>query len=125
MALHFQTDDPAGLLAEFRRLIDAGHIDTWQYDDAGDFTHTPDQWRFKAWMKPYVGPDVLSFGIIAKKSEPMKVPVYGVYHGRLMESFLNHCDQRFRNVVSTALLDPEYDIYSITVQTDQPALLTS
>jgi hypothetical protein len=111
MALVFTTNDPEGLLAEYRRLIEAKRIDTWQFDASGDFTHTPDQWRFKAWMRPYIGVGHLTFGIVARNDESLTIPIYGVYHGRLIESFLNHCDDRFENVTSSALLDPRYDSY--------------
>ncbi len=43
MALYLYTDRPKGLLADFKRKIDEGHVVTWAYDNDGDFSHTVDQ----------------------------------------------------------------------------------
>ena len=41
---------PSQLLSTFKKAIDDGHVKTWSYDTVGDFTHTPDQWKYKAWL---------------------------------------------------------------------------
>ena len=42
MAVRAMTSDAQRLLDKIKEQIDEGHIDTWAYDGAGDFTHTPD-----------------------------------------------------------------------------------
>ena len=46
MAVHILTSTPNTLLTKIKAAIDKGEIDTWSYDANGDFTHTPEQWKF-------------------------------------------------------------------------------
>jgi hypothetical protein len=52
MALHFFTNNPHGLLSAFKKAIDDGRVVTWAYDKDGDFTHTAQQWKDLAWLRP-------------------------------------------------------------------------
>lgn len=52
MALSVKTDNPSGLLTSIRKAIDNKVVSTWSYDKDGDFSHTPDQWKNKAWLRP-------------------------------------------------------------------------
>ena len=87
MAVYFAAEKPADLLAAFKKAIDEGHIDTWAYKENGDFYHDRPQWKDKAAMRPVVVNGQLQFGIIATE---VTWPTYGVYHGRIIESFLTH-----------------------------------
>lgn len=87
MAVYFPADKPADLLASFKKAIDEGHVETWAYNDNGDYYHDRPQWKDKVVMRPVVTKDLLQFGIIATG---LTWPVYGVYHGRLIEEFLSH-----------------------------------
>jgi hypothetical protein len=103
MALNFDTATPNKLLAAFKKAIDDGHVDTWSYNAAGDFTHIPPQWKGEALMRPEVFAGRLTFSFLRKRTEKTSRELYAVYHGRLAESFLVHCDQLFDNVSATAL----------------------
>ncbi len=102
MALTFKTNTPQKLLADFKKKIDEKKVVTWSYDKDGDFTHTPDQWRHKAWMRPVIDTDGLRFNILGSKSVSTSKAIYGVYHGRLTESVTTHCDDLFTTAVVTA-----------------------
>lgn len=107
MAVYFVTGDASGLLHAFREAIDGDTIETWSYDEEGDFTHTPDQWESEAWFTPSVDDNRLSFFIVPPLNETISREVYAVYHGRLIEALLAHFDDRFENAIATAY--PEND----------------
>lgn len=103
MAIRFKTKDPQKLLDDFKRAVDKGTVATWSYDQDGDFTHTPDQWKNKAWLRPKTKNGELVFSIINQKSKNLSSLVYAVYHGRFIESMLNHFDSSFSNAEASAL----------------------
>ena len=103
MALFFNTSAPANLLKAFKKIIDDGHVVTWSYDSGGDFTHNTDQWRYQAWMRPHVLVGQLAFYILPPMGIHLSRPVYGIYHGRLIESVTTHLDFMFSDVSATAL----------------------
>lgn len=104
MAIHFRTTTPKKLLAEFKKAIDGGKVVTWSYDADGDFTHTAQQWKSLAWLRPKVklGED-LTFTILKPRNLKVSSEVYAVYHGRFIEAMLVHCDSLFIDAVATAL----------------------
>jgi hypothetical protein len=103
MALIIKTTNPSGLLADIKKAIDNKTIDTWSYDSSDDFTHTPDQWRNEAWLRPntdYVGE--LRFGIIGRKNVALTKEIYAIYHGRFIEMLLAHFDTKFTVATASA-----------------------
>jgi hypothetical protein len=102
MAIAAFTSTPAVLLASIKKAIDDKKIDTWAYDSDGDFYHTPDQWRGKAWLRPFVQQGMLSFGLLGQKDIAMTKLNYGVYHGRFLEMLLVHFDTDFSTANATA-----------------------
>jgi hypothetical protein len=102
MAIIIKTNAPAALLEAIKTEIDEGNIVTWSYDQAGDFTHNPDQWKFNAWLRPQLAEGELRFGIIKNSSLSMSTVIYGLYHGRFIELLLTHFDSRFTSVQATA-----------------------
>ncbi|HSU15391.1 hypothetical protein [Longimicrobium sp.] len=102
MAIIVSTGNPGDLLKSIYKGIDDGDIETWSYDSDGDFTHTPDQWRNKAWLVPKVGVGELRFGILKQKDVNLSKLIYGVYHGRFIEMLLNHFDNAFSGALATA-----------------------
>jgi hypothetical protein len=102
MAINFETTNPRGLLAAFKKAIDDKHVVTWSYDSDGDFTHTPEQWKFKAWLRPVIYDGYLVMNILGRKEEKMPVAIYSVYHGRFIESMITHCRSLFTNGSATS-----------------------
>ena len=49
MAIFVITNQPRKLLEDLKKEINDKKIDTWLYDNDGDFYHVPNQWKFKAW----------------------------------------------------------------------------
>jgi hypothetical protein len=109
MALIVNTPSPKELLASIRKAIDDKHIETWSYDADGDFTHSPEQWAYQAWLRPVIVPGALTFGLLGKKDVPMTKVVYGVYHGRFVEMLLTHFDNDFSAASATAQKDANVD----------------
>ena len=107
MAARALTDDAQGLLDEIKEQIDQGHIDTWAYDKEGDFTHTPPQWKDKAWLRPKVENDRLRLRIIKPKNEGLTREVFAVYHGRFIEMLIKHVPGDFTDARATP--NPEKD----------------
>jgi hypothetical protein len=112
MSIRAFTDDSAALHARIRKLIDQGHITTWAYDSDGDFTHTPTQWKNKAWLRPDEQTDKLRMTIIGPKSGLTR-EVFAVYHGRFIEMLIAHVSSKFGTV--SASPNP--------VEGDEPALV--
>ncbi len=102
MAIIIKTNAPSSLLDAIKKEIDEGKIETWSYDSDGDFTHTPEQWKFKAWLRPKIYNGELRFGILKNNKVDLSTVVYGVYHGRFIEMLLNHFDQKFSTALATA-----------------------
>lgn len=103
MAVNFSTSNPQALLDTFKKAIDDGHIVTWSYDRDGDFTHTPDQWKHQAWLRPSISNGMLTMNFLANNTIRTTKTVYGVYHGRFIESMLTHCDGLFSVGAATAM----------------------
>ena len=96
MSVIVTTTDPAGLLSSIKADIDSKKIDTWEYDNDGDFTHTPAQWRKKAWLRPTIGSGQLTFNEMKPEGVSTLDPeIYGVYNGRFIEMLLVHFRSRF------------------------------
>jgi hypothetical protein len=104
MALMFTTNNAQGLLNSIKTKIDEGHIVTWEYDNDGDFTHAPEQWRERAFLRPIVLTGKLVFGIIYPNRKTISVEEYAIYHGRFIEMMLAHFDKLFNSVEASALL---------------------
>ncbi len=103
MALIIKTSNPSELLTQIKKSIDEKSIDTWSYDSDGDFTHTPEQWKHKAWMRPKVVNGELQFGLLGNCNVVTTKLIYAVYHGRLAEMILNHFDYKFSEIRATAM----------------------
>jgi hypothetical protein len=102
MAIHFKSSEPQKLLRAFKKAIDEGHVVTWSYDKDGDFTHTAEQWKFAAWLRPLIKSDRLTLILIKPTNKVISTEVYAIYHGRFIESMLVHCDALFTDAVATA-----------------------
>jgi hypothetical protein len=108
MAVVFMTDAAQKLLNNFDARIaqneEKGKITTWSKSDDGKFyTHKSAEWAKKAWFKPAVSADRLTFNIIKPQNANVTTVVYAYYHGHLIETFLNHFDEQFSSGQATAL----------------------
>jgi hypothetical protein len=110
MAVRAFTDEPQELLSAIKKAISDDVINTWKIDTDGDLTHTSKQWGERAWMRPKVLEDRLLFNIIASKNETMSKTLYGVYHGRLIQTLLTHFDKKMKTVSATALATTDDNI---------------
>lgn len=102
MAIIIKTTAPSELLAAIKKEIDENKIETWSYDRDGDFTHTPEQWTKKAWLRPKIYAGELRFGTLGNKNAKLSRVIYGIYHGRFIEMLLSHFDNKFTTAHSTA-----------------------
>lgn len=102
MAVKFQTQAPEALLAPLKKAIDDGKAPTWSYDKDGDFTHTPDQWRNKAWMRPSVSSSGLDVNIVKPKDGTISWKVYAIYSGRFIELAINHAHDDYTLASATS-----------------------
>lgn len=103
MAVRVFCSNPSALLGSIKTEIRQASIDTWSLDSDGDFTHSPEQWKNKAWFRPKIETDKLVFYILGQKTVKMSKTVYGVYHGRLIEMLLSHFDTKFTQATATSL----------------------
>jgi hypothetical protein len=103
MAVTVYTDDPKHLLSELKKAIQEKKIVTWRVDEDGDFTHEPEQWRYKAWLRPSIRDGKLVFTTIKRKDEKTSRLVYAIYHGRFIEMLLTHFDEKFERAEASAL----------------------
>jgi hypothetical protein len=110
MALTIQTTEPQALLSSIKTAINAGHVQTWMYDEDGDSTHSPEQWAYKAWLRPIVKSGALRLVILGSTKTKMSKAVYGVYHGRFTEMVLTHCDTQCTAIEASALAAPDDQI---------------
>jgi hypothetical protein len=103
MGITVATADPRGLLEAIKLSIKEGHIETWQYKD-GYFTHTPEQWRYKAFLKPTIGAQALTLNIVRPKDGNVSSEAYAIYHGRFIEMLLAHFDGIFVSTTASAMV---------------------
>lgn len=103
MAIIIKTTKPSVLLADIKEQIDQKKIETWLVDRDGDFTHDADQWRYRAWLRPFVEENRLVMGILCRTDKNISVSEYAVFHGRFVEMILTHFDEMCTEVTATSL----------------------
>lgn len=101
-----ETRRPYTLVRRMKELIDEGVIETWSYDDDGDFTHLPPQWRNKAWFHAvrYKGEKV-EFRMIPNSKRLISREVYAIYHGRFVEMLMAHLSRYCINIFVSPVPD--------------------
>src|SRR5579883_2696203 len=100
MAIYFLTNAPKDLLGKFDVAIaqtkPEGKITTWvKSEDGKYYTHKSEQYGKKAWLKPVILTNRLAFNILRPQNANISTPVYGYYHGHLIETFINHFGKSF------------------------------
>ena len=104
MAVTIQTGSPKTVIATLKKAIDDGKAPTWSYDKDGDFTHTPPQWKNKAWMRPRITANGVDVNIVKPQGETITWEIYAIYHGRFIELAINHAHDDYS--VATASPKP-------------------
>lgn len=89
MALIVLTQNPGELLQQIKTEISMDNVDTWSFDSKGNFTHTYENWRNKAWFQPVLEEGELRFEIVSNNNETILKYTYGIYHGRFAEMLLS------------------------------------
>jgi hypothetical protein len=109
MAVDFICSDPQALLKAFNARIaqtePKGKITTWEVNDGGYYTHRAPDWSRKAWFKPLVTINKLTFNIIRSQNDTVSSVAYAYYHGHLIETFLAHFDESFSKANASAMPD--------------------
>lgn len=98
--MYLFSKDPQALLSSIKNAIMQGHIVTWKHSvhsGKDHFTHTtPDkQWENKAWLRAKVEADKLTFEIVRPKEKSVPRAVYAVYHGRFIQTTIDHVFNNF------------------------------
>ena len=93
--VRISTVDPGGLLDQIKTKIQRGEIDTWVFDEEGDLTHSPEQWRKQAFLRPKIEEGYLLFEIIWPSGSRKEPAVNGVYLGRSIEMLVTHFSDAF------------------------------
>jgi hypothetical protein len=66
-------NQPQTLLKAIKAAAQHGSVETWEVDSDGDFTHSRDQWRNRAWFGPVIMEDRNIFKIPGPKSKTMSL----------------------------------------------------
>ncbi|MCA0448001.1 MAG: hypothetical protein LCH54_17425 [Bacteroidetes bacterium] len=117
MAIHFTTSNAEALLKAFDERISQKEakdkITTWEKSsDKKYYTHKAPEWNKKAWFLPKVEANQLTFNIIKPSTTNINNVVYAYYHGHLIETFLSHFDEMFKNGFASALPEPGDNVNS-------------
>jgi hypothetical protein len=103
VSIKILTTNPKALLQAIKKSISDGHVETWQVDKDGDFTHSPIQWRNKAWLRPSLDVSILVMYIIRPQDRNISKEVYAIYHGRFIEMITAHFDSSFSSASASAM----------------------
>lgn len=105
MAIYVKTSCPGQLIDSIKQKIYNHEIITWNVDSDGDYTINRDQWEFHAWFRIISQNENnrVTFGIIQSKRYPMTNMLYGVYHGRMVETLLIY----FSNLIDNIEVTPD------------------
>jgi hypothetical protein len=114
MSVFVPCSAPRKLVTDIYSLILQNKIRTWEVDADGDLTHSPPQYRNKAWMRPHPEANRLVFRLFGQNGVLMKKYLYGIYHGRLIEELLNHFDEVIGDPVITAM-GSDYDSFRVSL----------
>ena len=112
MAIYVKTSTPRALVQKINQDIHENKIQTWTVDKDGDYTHAPEQWRNRAWIRPHIEEGRVVFGALCRKDANMTVNEYAVFHGRFVEMLLDNFDHMCMSIEVTPL-GTKYDSISI------------
>ena len=105
MAVHFSTSNPRALLKEFDAAVRRarGSFGVWGVAEDGEhYTCVSEQWIAKAWFRPHVLSNVLTFNIVRSAEEHVTQEAYSHYHAQLVQTFLSSLGHMFSMVGVTS-----------------------
>lgn len=114
MAIIIKTSNPKELINNLNLAISEERIRTWLVDEDGDYSATPDKWKYKAWFRPHYDENnksLIAFGLVKSMEYTLTCEIYGVYHGRFIATLLSHFDELIRHIEITPYLDSNYDVF--------------
>ena len=103
MAIFVKTSTPNTLIRKIKEAIDNKAIDTWSYDQQGDFTHETEQWARRAWIRALPENGRVVFYALCRRDKNMSITEYAVYHGRFVEMLLAHFDRDCEDITVSPL----------------------
>lgn len=118
MAILLKVDNPSDFLKKIYADIDDKSIDTWKYNEKGNFTHSTEQWFNEAWINPVLfdHPNYKIYNLCfrfvpSKKYDKKKYgEIYGIYHGRFAEMLIIHYPKNVKALRLTPCPLENYDI---------------
>lgn len=115
MSVRFWTSNPRGLLYTFEQAIYDANVNNWlQYAD-GLFTLSFEALRDKAFMRAKVYTDSLAFAILKGGDQPITDQTYGLFQGRLIDTFLSNFSEHFTLAdVSAEFRSRDGDLIAVT-----------
>jgi hypothetical protein len=103
VAVIVHASDPRALLSAIESAVLGGEVAAWSVDTDGDFNHSPEKWKGKAWFRRKVSEGKIVFSIVTPQKTVMTKTIYALYHGRFIEMLLLHFGTQFQRVEATAL----------------------
>ena len=104
MAITIYTENPSKLLEDIKAGIKNESIVTWEHlvhENESYFTHKPEQWCRKAFLKPKITQSALVLDVIWPKDASPNSEYYAVYEGRFSEMALAHYKAKISSISLT------------------------
>ena len=104
MSVTIKMKNPDQLFPALQMGIKIKKIKSWEIDEDGHITHTPNRYYKKAWFSAIVDPEKeeITFKYIKQKNAKDDKALYASYHGRLLKMLMSHFYKKFE-IVSTVV----------------------
>jgi hypothetical protein len=100
MRVEIPTTKPKTLLAKIYQAIENGSIRTWTADSERDLTHVAPRWKGRAWLRPKVTDEGLTFEVIVNKDSATTLEEKAYYVGHFTETMVTHFSADFAYIYS-------------------------
>ncbi len=101
MAIYVENDDPASWIKKIVGDIKANKLDTWACDAQGDLSHTPPQYKGKAWLRPAAEQSRIAFYVLGNKTDGLPRSMFGLIQGRFVEVLVGHFFKKSKIIVTS------------------------
>lgn len=104
MCVKIKMKHPEQLFPAIENGIKIKKIKSWEIDEDGHITHTPNKFYKKAWFSASVDQNnnEVVFKYIRQKNAKEDKALYGMYHGRLLKMIMSNFYKKFE-VLSTVI----------------------